>query len=505
MPQIGRKKILTDVKEITRENIIEVLQKAYSIHKMNARRIQELIDIDRGIQPLKRRKTKRKDIDIRVCDNISNYVKKFNVGYFWSNTIMLVQRGNKEMHNTDESVDNAGINALNEMLGNGERIGYKDQWMAEFLEIGGIGHQLVDVKTDFEDEVLQTEDGEYVGSLVNVYTLDSRYAFCVYNNGVGQKKLMGVTYAETDDGVYFTCFTDKERFEIHNDEILDEQINPLGRVSIVEYERSFDRTGCFERILSMQDSLNVMVSDLTNDIAQRTQEIWWGNDLDFPKDETTGKTKTPESGQWVLTSSGADKNPKIQPLSSTSDNQSTLSSIDKQRNWILQMCNVPIQYDTSGGGSTGVAMDISSGWNDAEIAAMQKQQMIEKGKREELELILKAISLVDTKVLPADSQIRKVHSTDVNYKFIRRKNLDISTKSNALCALLSHGINGRHALIAADIFADVEQVWADSKEGIELYQKYAYENAAKQSTEQTGMQDMSDQLEQSPILKEQNS
>ena len=105
MPQIGRKKILTDVKEITRENIIEVLQKAYSIHKMNARRIQELIDIDRGIQPLKRRKTKRKDIDIRVCDNISNYVKKFNVGYFWSNTIMLVQRGNKEMHNTDESVE----------------------------------------------------------------------------------------------------------------------------------------------------------------------------------------------------------------------------------------------------------------------------------------------------------------------------------------------------------------------------------------------------------------
>lgn len=496
---LGRQKIFTDEKVITRDNIIPVLRKAYSKHQQNAREIQELFDIERGIQPLKRAKTKRPDIDIRVCDNIANYVKKFNIGYFWSNPIMLVQRGNKEIHQTDNEVDSAGITALNEMLKNGENISYKDQCMAEFFEIDGIGHRLVDVKTDFDDDTLFWNDsGEFVGSLVNIYTLDSRYAFCVYNNGVGQKKLMGITYVKSGGKLHFTCFTDKERFEISGWEIDDVQINPLGKVPIVEYERSVDRMGCFERSISEMDSLNIMISDLTNEIAQHTQEIWWGNDVDFPED-ANGNAESPKSGQWVLTSSGSEKNPKIQPLSSTADNQSTLSAIDNQRRWILQKCNVPIQYDSSGGGSTGVAMDISAGWSDTEVAAMQKQQMVDKGKREELNLILKAISLVPENILPLDSPIRKVHSTDVDMKYNRKKNYDLATKANSFATLVSHGINGRHALKVVELFTDVEQVWVDSKDGIESYQKYAYENSANQTGERNSS-DLSDQVVNSPIL-----
>lgn len=505
---LGRQKIFTDEREINRDNIISVLRKAYSAHLQNALEIQYLIDYERGIQPLKREKTVRKDIDIVVTDDIANYIKKFNVGYFWSSPIMLVQRGNNEMHGTNSEVDSSGITALNEMLKNGENIGYKDQCMAEFLEIGGIGHRLVDVKTDFnEDSILWNNAGDFVGSLVNIYTLDSRFAFCVYHNGVGQKKLMGVTYVKSKGKLHFTCFTDDYRYEISGWKLEEENIqkNPLGKVPIVEYERSFDRMGCFERNIPEMDSLNIMVSDFTNDVAQRTQQIWWGDNINFPKDKKTGKEIKPESGQWILTFSQEGKVAKIQPLSSTADNTGTLTAIDRQRNWILQKCNVPIQYDSSGGGSTGVAMDISAGWSDTEVAAMQKQQMVDKGKREELNLILKAISLVPPQILPLDSSIRKVHSTDVDMKFIRRKNLDISVKSNSFATLVSHGINGRHALLAADIFPDVEQVWIDSKEGIEAYQKATYLNSAEGETENRSMQDLSDQLENSAILREQNT
>lgn len=502
----GRRKIYTSEPEITRDNIISVLKKAYSAHQINVAEIQYLIDYERGIQPLKREKTKRKDIDIRVCDDIANYIKKFHVGYFWSSPIMLVQRGSREMHDTDAEVDSSGITALNEMLKNGENIGYKDQCMAEFVEICGIGHRLVDIKTDFaDDDMFWNSQGQFVGSLVNVYTLDSRYAFCVYFDGIGQKKVLGVTFSKRGGKLFFTCFTDRERYEINGWEIKSVTTNPLGKIPIVEYERSFDRMGCFERSISEMDSLNIMVSDFTNDVAQRTQEIWWGNDLDFPEDENTGEPTAPKSGQWVLTSSGADKNPKIQPLSSTFDNNGTLTAIDRQRNWILQKTNVPIQYDSSGGGSTGVAMDISSGWSDTEVAAMQKQQMVDKGKREELNLILKAISMVPEKILPLDSPIRQVHSMDVDFRYLRKRNLDISTRANALSTLLSHGIDGRHALISADIFPDVEQVWVDSKEGIEAYQRATYLNSANGETESRTTQDLSDQIVNSPILREDNT
>lgn len=502
----GRHRIYTDEPEITRENIIPVLKKAYSAHLLNVTEIQYLIDYERGIQPLQREKTKRKDIDIRVCDDIANYIKKFHVGYFWSSPIMLVQRGNREMHGTDAEIDSSGITALNEMLKNGENIGYKDQCMAEFVEICGIGHRLVDIKTDFsDDEMFWNSQGEFVGSLVNVYTLDSRYAFCVYHNGIGQKKVLGVTFSKRGAKLSFTCFTDKERFEIEGWKVKNASQNPLGKIPIVEYERSFDRMGCFERSISEMDSLNIMVSDFTNDVAQRVQEIFWGNDLDFPTDEKTGEIRTPKTNEWVLTSSGADKNPKIQPISSNIDNNATLTAIDRQRNWILQKNNVPIQYDSSGGGSTGVAMDISSGWSDTEVAAMQKQQMVDRGKREELNLILKAISMVPEKILPLDSPIRQVHSMDVDFRYLRKRNLDISTRANALSTLLSHGIDGRHALIAADIFPDVEQVWVDSKDGIEAYQKATYLNSANGETESRNTQDLSDQLENSPILREENT
>lgn len=150
-------------------------------------------------------------------------------------------------------------------------------------------------------------------------------------------------------------------------------------------------------------------------------------------------------------------------------------------------------------------MDISSGWSDTEVAAMQKQQMVDRGKREELNLILKAISMVPERILPLDSPIRQVHSMDVDFRYLRKRNLDISTRANALSTLLSHGIDGRHALIAADIFPDVEQVWVDSKDGIEAYQKATYLNSANGETESRNTQDLSDQLTNSPILREENT
>ena len=488
---IGRIKILTDQKEITRDNVLEVLKKAYAKHRINACDMQYLIDYEAGVQPLPYRKIIRPDINISTTDNMANYVTEFWKGYFWGAPPIYTQRGNKEHHNTDEDVDSSGISALNEMMLNGLCIGRERQKLADFVEKTGIGHVIVNPKKNWNDEVTK-------GAYAEVFTLDSRYAFCVYYAGVGQRKVMGVTYTKISGKLYYTVFTDHARFEITGDKV-EEHINLLGMIPIIEYERAVDRTGRFERQISLMDNLNSMVSNFANDVAQKTQEIWWGNDIKFPEDEN-GQPVKPQSGQWLLTYTGGEgNNPKIEPMSSTFDSSPTLAAIDDTRNEILKKCFVPMQYSSEGGGSTGIASSLSAGWDAAAVDADKEQQMIQGADRELLALVIKTVSLSPSKELPEDDPLRKIHATDIDIKYTRRQNWDLSTKANAFATLVSHGVNGRHALKVANMFEDVEQVYIDSKDGIEEYQKKTY-GETEISEDDRLMQDSSDQASQSPVV-----
>lgn len=488
----GRKKIFTDVKHIDRTNVVKVLQKAYGVHQENANDIQLLMFFEQGKQPLQRVKTIRPDIDIRVNSGLPNYIKKFKLGYHWGNPIMLIQRGDKELHGENGEDDDLGISALNEILKNGENIAYKDQQMGEFIEISGIGHRMVWPR-DFPENSNPKDE-----SLVNVFTLDSRFTFMVYHDGPGQKELMGVTYAKRKNRNVFTCFTEDAQFEISGEKILSETPNIMGGIPIVEYERTFDRTGCFERHIPAINALNILESDFTNDVAQRTQEIWWGDNVSFTDEE--GKESKPQSGDWVLTHSDSGSAAKIAPLSSTFQGDATLNAINSRRTTILQECYVPIQYESSGGGSTGVATDMASGWSAAELDALQEQQMTERGKRKELKLVLQAIKFVPERVLPSESPLRKVHVSDIELKFLRKKNSDMSIKANTFATLVSHGVHGRHAMEYIDAFTDTEQTWIDSKDGVEAYQKTIYEKNTNENLNSNSASDTQNQTENSPII-----
>jgi len=68
---LGRAEIFTDVKEITYENVIDVLTNALITHQENAIRCQYLLDYEAGEQPLQRTKTYRPTIDNKVIDNVA--------------------------------------------------------------------------------------------------------------------------------------------------------------------------------------------------------------------------------------------------------------------------------------------------------------------------------------------------------------------------------------------------------------------------------------------------
>lgn len=489
--ECGRIKIYTEEKEINRNNVLSVLKKSYAKHKINIADMQYLIDYEYGIQPLPYEKKIRPEISIQTCDNMANYVTEFKKGYFWGVPPVYTQRGNKEHHETDTDVDSSGISALNEMMLNGLSIGRERQKLADFVEKVGIGHVIVNIKSDWNDEMTK-------GAYAEVFTLDSRCAFVVYYGGVGHKKAMGVTYAKRSGKLYFSCFTENARYEIQGDTV-EEYPNILRMIPIVEFERSVDRTGCFERQISLMDNLNSMVSNFANDVAQKTQEIWWGNDIKFPEDENGNPIK-PQSGQWLLTYTGGEgNNPKIEPMSSTFDSSPTLTAIDDTRNEILKKCFVPMQYSSEGGGSTGIASSLSAGWDAAAVDALREEQLVCGADRELLILLIKAVSFASKSELPEDDPLRNIHSSDIDIKYTRRQNWDIATKSNAYATLVSHGVNGRHALKVANMFEDVEQVYIDSKEGIDEYQKKTYGETETSGDDRT-MQDSSDQASQSPFV-----
>lgn len=488
-PLKGRRKIYTDEKEINSNNIIKVLSDAYSVHRKNQMEMQYLIDFEAGIQPLQRPKIVRPEINIEVTDNVANYVTEFKLAYFWGTPAMLIQRSDKDAHNTSANSDDAGISAMNEMLANGCSIGYKNQELGNFVEKVGIGYRLVDIKTDFSEEK---------EALVDICTLDPRFTFCIYSNSAKQKKLLGVTFRKIKGRIYYTCFTKQTRYEISQGKIKSATINPMESIPIVEYERAVDRTGCFERHLSDCTELNTLVSDFANLTAQQTQEIWWGNDVDFPVDPKTKKPIEVKSGQWVLTSTTPDgKTPQIKALSNAFDTNATLTAIDTRWRRILQKCKVPTQQDSEGGGSTGTAMDMSSGWSAAETEAVREEQMASKAQREELRLIIKALEFVPETILPEKAPIRDIHVGDINFHFSRRKNYDMSVKANALSTLIKTGVHGRHALKFIDGFEDTEATWNDSREMIESIQQAAASGNAANEENQSDRQ--IDQLKTSPI------
>ena len=496
--QIGRYEIFTDAREITAKNIIEILQKAIAIHEKNRTKIAYLLEYDAGNQPIERKKTYRSDIDCECIDNVANEVTEFNLGFKWAFPITLVQRG----ENGDKANAISKINDFYET----QNVREKTQKLGRYVEICGIGYSYVD----------KAPKGHV--SPFKIEVLDPMYAFVVRSSYYIDRRIMlGVVYRQDEEGNrYFTCFTDKLRFEIRNVYEVENgkkrdvatwkeakrsgERNPLGMIPVVEWFRSHDRMGCFERQISEMDNLNLLISDFTNDVEQNTQAIWHTNDVDFPLEKITDKEgneieqiKRPQSNDWMQTYTTQDgKTPFVKPLSIEYNYEGMLKNIITRRSLILQKCNVPQRNDNSGG-STGIAMSDATGWSSAESAASKQQNITECCKMEEVKLILRAI-----KLSVGFSDLKTLTEMDIQPSIKRQKNYELTTKVNFFATAVSHGINGLHALKAMNAFEDVNKVWEDSKELIEKYQESIFD---KQETAKDRLDgDYSDQTKNSPRL-----
>ena len=494
--QIGRQRIYTSEPVITYDNVIDILRKATSVHEKNATQMKYLDDFEKGEQPLMRKKTYRKDIDIQACDNVANEVTEFKTSFHWGNPITLVQKS-KDL---DKDITDA-IYLLNECY-ESEGIRAKTQHLGRNVEVGCLGYTYVDINMD-KDEI---EDG---GSYFKLESLEPSNTFVVYSSYYTDKRpMMGVMYRlDSENQKVFTVFTKDLRFEIKNYEHQERsgEANPLGVIPIIEWFRNYDMMGCFERQISEMNNLNLLVSDFSNDVEQNTQAIWHGNDVEFPtetiKNEdgtVTERVKKPGTNEWVITGTTQDgKTPFIKALAVDYDYQGMLNNIITRRALILQKCNVPQRNDNSGG-STGIAMDSATGWSAAETEAQKLQNIMETCKMNEVKVVLRAIKKCP--YVPSDSPLLKLKAKDVQPNIKRSKTYELVTKCNSLTTLLSHGFDLQDATQAIPLFEDNTQVIERSGGGVKKYQDAHVFDTTKEKIKDKVAADNSDQITNSPNI-----
>ena len=502
----GRKKIYTDVKEIMYENVISVLNRALSDHQYNRTQIDFLVNFEKGFQPLQRKKVVRKEIDVQSISNLAHQITEFWLGYFWGNHMAFVQKSDKHPKGNSSAENDSAITLLNQMY-DAEDMEMKDQILAYYLEVCGTCCQLIDIKRE-KDE-----------SAFDLITLNPRYSFVVYSSDAYEKPMMGVSFSENENGdCIYTCITKdrvyiiKNATKIINGEKKEEkyhaehsgEANPFGMVNIIEFERSTDRTGVFERQIDELNALNILESDLVNDVAQTTQANWWGNDIQLEEDEQ-GNVKGIQGGQWILTkTAGNGQKPDIKALVLNYDYVGVLQNIQAKHDGILERTFTPKQTEQSGGSTTG-ATSLSSGWTATEAVACKQAQIIKSAYKQRNKLALLAIQ--KSPYTLADSELLKLKNTDIEIRPIRQKTFDMASKINSLATMIQNQVHPRIAMESIDFFPNLAAAIEDSVPQMLEYQKMLREKGKATDKiknepnpdKKRIMQDDSDQIDNSPL------
>jgi len=489
MPELrGRKRIYTDAEYLDESNIPQLMPDFMMIHMQNVSNMLYLIKFDKGYQPLVRKKTVRSDINIESVANIANEITEFKLGYVWGNPVANVQKSDSLPIGSDKKADNTAISQLNDFY-YAEHSESKDQELARFVEICGIGYQYIDIKRDYVD-------GD---SPFDLITLNPLFTFCVYSSDIGHRKLAAVTYTERRDMTrFYTVITPHRVYRYDtawhlvngkSNGTLDYieakrsgEVNPFGCVNVVEFNRSCDRTGCFERQVKELNALNVLASDLCNDVAQNTQAIWWGNDIELGTDED-GNVEGVKGGQWILTrTNGGGQKPDIKSLTLSYDYTGVIENITTTHDYILERAFVPKQSDP-GGGSTGTAMSMSSGWLAAEMVACKETTVLKQSFQERNKLAL--IAIKKSPDISQDLEVLNLTANDIEIRFPRQKTFDMATKVNSLATMLNSMVNPRVAMETVDLFPDLAEAVASSIDNMEKLQtKMLSEDKAEDNVEE---------------------
>lgn len=451
----GRLKIYTDANDITVENVVDEVAKAYATHCVNQNDISRLWDYYRGKTNI-RNKTKeiRAEINHKINENRAFEIVRFHKGYVFGEPIQYVRRENSVSEQSDDTIA-ADINALNGYMSDADKSAC-DSALAEWLYIAGTSYRMTLPNKSW------TKDGEE--SPFKTYSLDPRNTFVVYRNNVDETPIMGVYCVERSTGEkVFSVYTDKKYFEFVEHGEVNALSHPLGMIPIIEYPANNARLGVFEIVTSMLDALDELQSNRMDDIVQFVNSFLaiLGGQLD---DETYKKL---EEWKTLCLPEGVDAK-YLSPTMSQGDIQTLKSDLYQS---ILTICGVPNRNGGSSTSDTGSAVILRDGWETAEAGAKATEEIFKCSEKLFLKLVLRILR---------DTVGTTLRSTDIVTHFTRRNYDNIASKSQVLIAMLNNpNIHPELAFTYSGMFIDPESAYLQS-----MAWKEEQEQKAKEMSEE---------------------
>lgn len=455
MGYFGRKKIFTDVTDITRDNVLEVLRKALITHWSNKADMEYLYAYYKGRQPiLNRQKEVRPEIQNNVVENRANEIVSFKVGYLMGEPIQYVSR-------SDDKMVADKITTLNGYCLSEDKAA-KDKELADWFHICGTAYRMV-----LPDSVFERESDE---APFEIYTLDPRFAFVVYANSIGEPPVMGVKYIQRSDGaVIYSIYTKDRYFEVENQSmIVREEAQSLG-IPIIEYPANNARLGAFEIVLPLLDAINTVDSNRLDGVEQFVQALMLFHNVDISGDDFS---KLRDEGAIKFKDIDPQFKAEIKYLTSELNQSQTQTLVDHLYNTVLTICGMPNRNGGTSTSDTGSAVIMRDGWSAAEARAKDSELMFKLSEKEFLKLVLRICS---------DLSDLELRLSDVEVRFTRRNYENISQKSTVLTTMLS---NPKIAPILAfthcGMFSDPQLAYRMSMDYAEEQEKKAAELASQQ-------------------------
>ena len=454
----GRTVISTNAKSITRENLLTVLTQAKMSHSKNKSEIEYLFNYYKGKQPiLSREKEVRPDICNTIVVNRANEIVAFKTGYLCGEPIQYINR------NGEDSVTE-NINTLNEYMFSEDKAS-QDEEIVEWGNICGTAYRLV----------LPDDRGEIDEAPFEMYTLDPRYAFVVYSNGIGKKPLMGVIESQDENNVtHYSIYTEDKYFHVLESSIVEETPHILGMIPIFEYPANNARLGAFEIVLPLLDAINNVESNRLDGVEQIVQAFIKFINCDITMDEY--KAFLEMGAIKVKSVDGAPADVGVVTTELNQDQTQTLS--ENLYNTVLTICGMPNRNGGNSTSDTGSAVLLRDGWSLAEARAKDSEHIFKRAEKQMLKLVLKICNTSGELALKL---------SDISLKFTRRNYENIQSKSQVLISMLQQEkIHPLLAFSSSGLFIDPEEAYTLSMKYYEEQQKLAEKPDKTQNTERTG-------------------
>ena len=448
----GRRKILSGEKEITRENVIDVLTKALAVHALNRREIIYLQNYNRGIQPiLHRQKNYNAEINNKIVVNIANEIISFKESEFAGEPIQYVsRRGNKGVDDDNKVIPEKVAKINDMMLAEGKQT--LDLELAHKMFINGVAYRLT-----YHD---QKRPMDYLDEApFEIAVPDVENTFIVRRNDAKKSVLMGVTYVykdPPDNSIEYTVYTPNVTYTIEglptSDgkglQITNEVHHNFGIVSLIEYPCNPDYMGAFEVVIDLLDSVSLTLSNQEDGIEQFIQALMVFDGVDISREDflelkDLGAIKLP------ATQNGGSNGKKLYYLNEQLDQSQTNSLVNSMKQIILEIVGMPGQGNAStGDSSNNGAVIMRNGWWHAEGRALQTQNMWKKAETEFLKVVLKICA--DTNVLTG------LKISDLEPRFWRQSYEDLLVKTQSFSTLRTSGMPAIQAFKFSHLSRDPE-------------------------------------------------